>query len=84
MVRRDRHDIAIEILEQAKTGKKKTEIIGNVGLSYLQTKRYFKTLIDEGLLELDAKRDYRTTKKGSEFMEKCQKCFLFSWEKKKR
>jgi predicted transcriptional regulator len=84
MVRRDRHDITVEILNQAKSRKKKTEIISKVGLSFSQTRKYFKMLQDEGLLKMDERHNYSTTPKGEEFLEKCQKCFLFSWEKKKQ
>lgn len=79
MVNRDRHDIVIEILKKARTGKKKTEIIRDVGLSYLQTKQYLNTLIEKGLLEIDEERRFKTTKRGLEFLEKCADCLLFKW-----
>jgi len=81
MVNRDRHDIVVEILEKAKSSKNKTEIIRDVGLSYLQTKRYLGTLVEKGLLEIDANRRFKTTKKGLEFLEKCGDCLLFKWPK---
>ncbi len=34
MVNRDRHDITFEILRKATAGKKKTELMREVGLSY--------------------------------------------------
>jgi predicted transcriptional regulator len=79
MVNRDRHDIVVEILEKARTGKNKTEIIRDVGLSYLQTKQYLNALVEKGLLEMDEKRRFKTTKKGLEFLEKCADCILFKW-----
>lgn len=79
MVNRDRHDIVIAILEKARTGKKKTEIIRDVGLSYLQTKQYLNTLIEKGLLEIDGERRFKTTKRGLEFLERCADCLLFKW-----
>jgi len=81
MVNRDRHDIVVEILEKAKSSKNKTELIRDVGLSYLQTKRYLGTLVEKGLLEIDANRRLKTTKKGLEFLEKCADCLLFKWPK---
>jgi len=81
MVNRDRHEITIEILKKTIPGKKKTEIIRDVGLSYLQSKNYLGELLRRGLLEVDLKKNYRTTKKGLEFLEKCQDCPLFKWDK---
>ncbi len=83
MVNRDRHEITIEILNRAVSGRKKTEIMRDVGLSYLQAKLYLGELVDRGLLEIDAHRNFKTTKKGSEFVEKCKACPLFEWDKDK-
>jgi len=80
MVNRDRHDITFEILRKAASGKKKTELMRDAGLSYLQTKKYFNALLQKGLLEIDEKRRLKTTKKGLEFLEKCEKCPLFKWK----
>jgi predicted transcriptional regulator len=80
MVNRDRHEITIEILKKASGGKKKTEMMRDVGLSYLQAKQYLNELAKKGLLVLDQKHNYRTTKKGLEFLEKCAKCPLFEWD----
>jgi predicted transcriptional regulator len=52
----------------------------DVSLSYLQAKQYLDKLANEGLLELDEKGNFETTKKGLEFLEKCSKCPLFKWE----
>ena len=83
MVNRDRHEIAIEILNSAVSGKRKTEIMRDVGLSYLQARLYLSELVERGLLQIDEKRVLRTTKKGLEFLEKCKACPLFGWDKKK-
>ena len=83
MVNRDRHEIAIEILSKAVSGKRKTEIMRDVGLSYLQAKLYLNELIERRLLEIDENRNLKTTKKGLEFLEKCEACPLFRWDKKK-
>lgn len=83
MVNRDRHEITMEILKIATSGKKKTEIIRDAGLSYVQSKQYLDTLVRKGLLKIDEKRVFRTTEKGLEFLEKCRQCPLFKWDKGK-
>jgi predicted transcriptional regulator len=83
MVNRDRHEIALEILNRAVSGKKKTEIMRDVGLSYIQAKLYLGLLVDRGLLEIDLQHNLKTTKKGLEFLEKCKACPLFGWDKEK-
>ncbi len=81
MVNRDRHDIAIEILNKAVSGKRKTEIMRDVGLSYLQEKLYLGELENNGLLTIDEKHIIKTTKKGLEFLDRCADCPLFNWDK---
>lgn len=81
MVNRDRHEIAVEILNKAISARKKTEIMRDVGLSYLQAKLYLGELVDRGLLEIDVNRNLKTTKKGLEFIEKCKACPLFEWDR---
>jgi predicted transcriptional regulator len=83
MGNRDRHDIVMEILEQAKSTKKKTELIRNVNLSTFQSKQYLTMLAKKGLLEIDGQGRYKTTRKGIETMEKCDSCFLCHWHKPK-
>jgi predicted transcriptional regulator len=77
MVNRDRHDITMEILRKATSGKRKTELMRDVGLSYLQAKQYLSALTKKGLLELDKQNSYKTTRKGLEILEKCMECPLF-------
>ncbi len=84
MVRRDRHDITVDILKKAMSQRKKTELMADVGLSYVQMKQYFKTLIDKELLEIDGDNQIKTTKKGSEFLNNCSECLLFPWGKQGR
>jgi predicted transcriptional regulator len=81
MVNRDRHDIVIEILKKATGGKQKTELMRDVGLSFSQTKLYLGILMKKELLEVDDKRRFKTTKQGRVFLEKCEICPLFDWEK---
>ena len=80
MVNRDRHDITMEILKKAASGKRKTELMRDVGLSYLQAKQYLDILLQKGLLEIDKQNCFKTTKKGLEFLEKCMECPLFKWK----
>jgi len=80
MVNRDRHDITMEILRKATSGKRKTELMRDVGLSYLQAKQYLNALTEKGLLELDKQNSYKTTRKGLEILEKCMECPLFKWK----
>ena len=84
MVRRDRHDIAVEILRKATSGRRKTELMSDVGLSSLQMKQYLDTLLEKSLLEFDNKQQLKTSKKGLEFLGRCSECLLFPWEKQKR
>jgi predicted transcriptional regulator len=84
MVRRDRHDIAVEILRKATSGRRKTELMLDVGLSSLQMKQYLDTLLEKSLLEFDNKQQLKTSKKGLEFLGRCSECLLFPWEKQKR
>lgn len=80
MVNRDRHNIVVDILEKSKTGKKKTELMRDAKLSYLQTKQYLGNLLEKGLLEIDERNRFETTTKGLEFLEKCADCLLVSWD----
>ena len=84
MVNRDRHDIVIEILKKSTSGKKKTELMSEVGLSYSQAKQYLKRMVEEGFIKQDEKNRYLATTKGTDFLEKCSECWLFRWEKQKR
>jgi predicted transcriptional regulator len=84
MINRDRHDIAIEILKKATSGKSKTELMRDVGLSYLQAKQYLAMLSDNGLLKIEENHRFKTTSKGLEFLEKCKECLLFNWCKQKK
>jgi predicted transcriptional regulator len=82
MVNRDRHEITIDILNRAKTGKNKTEIMREANLSYAQAKLYLENLVVKELLNIDAKHRYVTTKKGLDFLEKCEACPLLKWATK--
>lgn len=75
MIKRDRHDIVFEILKKAVSGKRKTEIMREVGLSYTQSKQYLSMLLQKGLLEIGDNK-FKTTEKGLEFVNKCAQCLL--------
>lgn len=79
MVRRDRHDIVMSILDKAKSGKRKTELMSSVSMSFAQAQQYLGLLLEQGLLEANEGHDFKTTKKGLDFMEKCSQCFLCHW-----
>jgi predicted transcriptional regulator len=81
MGNRDRHDIAIDILKKASSGMNKTELMKEVGLSFSQAKQYLSMLQEKRLLEIGDKHHFKTTRKGLEFLEKCEACPLFSWDK---
>jgi len=84
MVNRDRHDITFEILRKAAAGKKRTALMIEVGLSYAQAKKYLSALVEKELLEVDEKHGLKTTSKGLEFLEKCEQCPLFKWDRHKK
>jgi predicted transcriptional regulator len=81
MVNRDRHDIVIDILKKASSGKNKTELMRGVNLSFSQSRLYLGNLLESELMEIDEKRRFKTTKKGLEFLKKCEECPLFKWHK---
>jgi predicted transcriptional regulator len=71
-------------LRKATSGKKKTELMKEVGLSYTQSKNYLSVLVEKELLKIDERRFFRTTSKGLEFLEKCEQCPLFKWDRQKK
>jgi len=74
--RRDRHEIIVEILRTARSGKIKTHIMYKAKLSYAQINEYLPLLIGKGFLELFIMKQrkvhrklYRTTEKGMRLLE---------------
>lgn len=74
--RRDRHDIIVEILKTARSGKIKTHIMYKAKLSYAQINEYLPLLVNKGFLEPFTvkhrkvhKKLYRTTEKGVKLLE---------------
>jgi len=71
--RRDRLYIIAEILEIAKGGSLKTQIMYRANLSFAQLNEYLSFLIKMNLLEIkneNSKNIYRTTDKGEKYLEK--------------
>lgn len=70
--RRDRLYIIAEILDIAKDGALKTQIMYKANLSFAQLNMYIKLLMDTQLIEIveeNRKTIYKTTKKGVEYMQ---------------
>ncbi|MGD8564927.1 MAG: winged helix-turn-helix domain-containing protein [Candidatus Bathyarchaeota archaeon] len=68
---RDRVTIIIDILNsirRSRQGKKKTQIMQSANLNYGQMKRYLDYLTNQGFLEVNGRRTYVLTSKGSEFL----------------
>ncbi|UCE97006.1 MAG: DUF4364 domain-containing protein [Candidatus Bathyarchaeota archaeon] len=73
--RRDRLFIIAEILDIAKDGALKTQIMYKANLSYAQLTTYLKLLLETHMLEIienKGKKIYKTTKKGVEYMQSYQ------------
>ena len=74
--RRDRHEIAAEILQSARFGVLRTHLMYKAKLSYGQLTEYVPMLLEKGLLENSTvvrrrqrKHFLRTTEKGAKFLE---------------
>lgn len=71
--RRDKLAIAAEITEAAKKGITKTQVMYQANLSFNQLNQYLATLISSKIIEVikvQGKDNYKTTKKGKEFLQK--------------
>lgn len=71
--RRDRLNIIAEILNIAKEGRLKTQIMYRANLSFAQLNEYLKFLTKMNLLQVskeNRKKIYKTTEKGDKFLEK--------------
>jgi len=84
MVRRDRHDIVMQILKSAKSAKNKTELMKEVNMSFVQAQQYLKILVKNELVEMLDNHHYKITKKGVDTLKKCEECFLFHWHSQGR
>lgn len=69
-MRRNDLDICADILQVAKTGAKKTQIVYQANLNFKIVKKYLSRLIDTGMLmTADESSLYTTTNRGIEFLE---------------
>ena len=68
MARRNDLDICAEILQVARAGAKKTQIVYQANLNFKIVEKYLKRLTDGGLLKPKG-RFYFTTSKGASFLE---------------
>ena len=69
-MRRNDLDICADILQVAKTGAKKTQIVYQANLNFKIVKKYLSRLIDTGMLSTaQESRLYTTTNRGIEFLE---------------
>jgi len=83
-MKRNRHEISLEILEFCKAPRVKTKIMSVIGLSYRQLLQYLFNMQNVGLLSLKPDSRYVTTKKGREILEKCKECcVLLGWRTQK-
>ncbi len=70
--RRDRLFIIAEILDIAKDGALKTQIMYKANLSFSQLNSYIKLLLEAHLIDIterSGKKTYKTTKKGVEYLQ---------------
>jgi predicted transcriptional regulator len=65
---RGRLDIVRDVLSIAFVKVRKTRIMYQANLSYLQLEKYLKVLLDGGLVECDGESYYSITQKGREFV----------------
>ncbi|TEU10298.1 transcriptional regulator [Candidatus Bathyarchaeota archaeon] len=76
-MRRNDLDICADILQVAKTGAKKTQIVYQANLNFKIVKRYLNRLISTGMLStVEERRLYTTTNRGMEFLEQYRKLVI--------
>ena len=69
-MRRNDLDICADILQVAKAGAKKTQIVYQANLNFKIVKKYLSRLIDTGMLsDAQESRLYTTTNRGNTFLE---------------
>jgi predicted transcriptional regulator len=71
--RRARHDIIVEILQNAKEGTKKTSIMYKTNLSFSQFGKYLNALKKGGFIAENS-GIWKTTEKGLHVIEACKIC----------
>jgi predicted transcriptional regulator len=67
---RDRVTIICDILKSVKVKReaKRTQIMENARLNYVQTKKYLSYLLNSGYLAITERQTYVLTEKGSKFL----------------
>jgi len=71
-MRRSKLDIYADILNVAREGAKKTQIVYKANLNFKIIKEYLSILISKGLVD-NSDQYYITTKQGTTFLENYQK-----------
>jgi predicted transcriptional regulator len=84
MVRRDRHDIVMDMLKSARSAKNKTQLMKEVNMSFVQAQQYLNVALKNELVEMLENHHYKTTRKGLDFLKKCEECFLCHWHLQER
>lgn len=80
MERRDRLGIIADILDKARDGIKKTELMYKSKLSFTQVQGYSKVLAQSKLLYINGNNgnvEYKTSEKGYDFVEKHRNLIAF-------
>jgi len=70
MTRRNDLNICADILQVARSGAKKTQIVYKANLNFKIVKGYLRRLVGGGLLQFSNDQGYVTTKKGIQFLER--------------
>lgn len=76
--RRSRIEVIMDILSEARKGSNKTRIMYRCNLNFVCFNRYFKELLEKGLIveaapDPDGVRVYKTTDKGLQLLEVLKK-----------
>jgi len=71
--KRARHDIILEILQNAKGGAKKTNIMYKTNLSFSQSEQYLSALKKAGFIAENS-GIWKTTEKGLYVIDACELC----------
>jgi len=77
--RRARHDIVMEILQTARKGAKKTNIMYKATLSFRQLEKYLDAL-KKGDFIAEESGTWKTTEKGLYVIEACKMCHILMKE----
>jgi len=76
MSRRNDLDICADILKTARTGAKKTRLVYKANLNFKIIEKYLRKLIDNGLLQRAEDRNFLTTQRGVQFLQRYKDLML--------